>query len=122
MTFDRRARHIPGSYPAQRANNRRAFPRWSTVFEVRFGAAKYLPVAAPLEIGEGGLSFRCDQIFPVGTEMTLEYRLTGTIAVDTGWVIVRAVVRHSSVEKIGVEFLNLRLHDRLRIVDYITAQ
>lgn len=101
-----------------RTVNRRAFPRWNTQFEVRFGTGKEMLDAEPLEIGEGGLSFGTDKLLPLETELTVEYRLPND---DKHWVKIKGVVRHSEGRKLGVEFLNLRRADRLKIIDYISA-
>lgn len=101
-----------------RTVNRRAFPRWKTLFEVRYGTAKDMQDAEPLEIGEGGLSLGTDRLLPLETELTVEYCLPGE---EKNWVKVKGIVRHSEGRKLGVEFLNLRRADRLKIIDYISA-
>jgi hypothetical protein len=79
--------------------------------------------AEPIEIGEGGLSFYSEEALQKESEINIEYRLTtaAALAKGDGWVRLRAVVRHLQDGKVGVEFLNLRLSDRLKIVDFITV-
>jgi hypothetical protein len=79
--------------------------------------------AEPIEIGEGGLSFYSEEALQEESEINIEYRLTtaDALAKGDGWVRLRAVVRHLQDGKVGVEFLNLRLSDRLKIVDFITV-
>ena len=105
--------------------NRRAFPRWAAQFELRFGLGKEMREADMIEIGEGGLSFYSDEPIALETEVSVEYRLNSDRAESAGkgdgWVRLKAVVRHVRDGKIGVEFLNLRMSDRLQIVDFITA-
>lgn len=98
--------------------NRRAFPRWAARFELRFGTGKEMQSAELIEIGEGGLSFYSAEPIPLEAEINIEYRLDSQ---ETGWVRLKAVVRHTREGKIGVEFLNLRMSDRLQILDFITA-
>jgi len=102
----------------RRDSNRRAFPRWPLEFEVRFGTGKEMTPAEGYEIGEGGLSFRTQNPIPLETELNLEYRLTS----DHSWVKLKGVVKHSKHERIGAEFLNLRMKDRLEIVRLIAER
>lgn len=113
---DRRKPVPPLAAGERRSSNRRAFPRWPVTFEVRYGAtAKEMTPAEGYEIGEGGLSFKCDQHIPVESELQLEYKLNDEI----GWVKLRGIVRHSRAKRIGTEFLNLRMKDRLALVRFI---
>lgn len=114
--LDRRHRELPGKYPAKRSSNRRAFPRWPGEFEVRGSVNKKTFEGVPHEISEGGLSFSVDMDMVPGTLLDLEYRL---LADPDKWTKVRAVVRHNRENRVGVEFLNLKLADRLKIVDYV---
>jgi hypothetical protein len=105
-----------GIWTERRNTSRRAFPRWPAEFEIAFGVGKEMIKGQAVEVGEGGLSFYSDHAIALDTEIKIEYRL------DTGdWVKLRAVVRHVKDGKIGVEFLNLRLGDRLKILDFISA-
>ena len=98
--------------------NRRAFPRWPYPFDLLYGPAQERRSADPLEIGEGGLSFYTSSRLDLGSEVNVEFRL----GPEQEWVLVRCVVRHCDGKKIGVEFLNLRMADRLRIVDFMSAR
>jgi hypothetical protein len=98
--------------------NRRAFPRWPYPFDLLYGPARERRSADPMEIGEGGLSFYTSSVLPLGSEVNVEFRL----GPQEEWVLVRCRVCHSDGKKIGVEFLNLRMADRLRIVDFMSAQ
>ena len=113
-----RRKHAASVRRDQRESNRRAFPRWPLEFEVRFGTGKEMTPAEGYEIGEGGLSFRTPNPIPLGTELNLEYRLTS----DHSWVKLKGVVKHSRHERIGAEFLNLRMRDRLEIVRLIAER
>lgn len=113
---DRRKEPVPIPND-RRSSNRRAFPRWATEFEVRFRVGSKTVVAKPVEIGEGGLSFQTDEPLKRESEIVVEYLLQG----EKDWVTVKGIVRHVDNTKIGVEFLNLRRADRLKLVDFVTA-
>lgn len=103
----------------KRAINRRAFPRWPAPYEVRYLVGKSpLTEGKALEIGEGGLSFVAPEPIQRETELMVEYRLSAEAA---DWVRVKSIVRHSDGNNVGVEFLNLRRADRLKIVDFVSA-
>ena len=74
----------------------------------------------PLEIGEGGLSLLVEKLFPLGSDVNIQYRLGGNDSQED-WVTVRSIVRHAVGKNLGVEFLNLRRQDRLKIVDFVNA-
>ena len=118
--IERRRRSVPGPFPVQRTSNRRAFPRWEAPFDVRYGIGKEMWDGKSIEIGEGGISFRCEKPLPIESEVNLEYRLHEGEA--GRWVKVKAVVRHIKGDAMGVEFLNLRMAERLRIVDFVSAK
>ena|SRR5579872_3614433 len=103
----------------RRAGNRRAYPRFSSAFEVKFAEGKEsLQVGKPLEVSEGGLSLETNDLLPLDTQVTVEFRLEGS----KEWVKVKGVIRHSEGKKLGIEFLNLRMADRLKIVDFMAAR
>jgi hypothetical protein len=105
--------------PDRRAANRRASPRWELPFDVRYGIGNDLHVGQGVEIGEGGMAFTGDHMYEAGQELDLRYRLNP----EEEWVRVKGVVRHLEGKILfGVEFLNLRLPDRLNILDYISTK
>ncbi len=115
---ERRQTHKPHQ-PERRGKNRRAFPRWETPFEVRYGLGKDLYPGQGVEIGEAGMAFTGDTHYEPGTEIEVRYRLNP----EEDWVKVKAVVRHLEGSiLLGVEFLNLRLPDRLNILEYVSAK
>jgi len=102
----------------KRAGNRRAYPRISAMFEVRYAENNDpMQVGKPMEISEGGLSFETQDLLPLETQVNVEFKLNGS----KDWVKVKGVVRHSKGKQLGVEFLNLRISDRLKIVDMMVA-
>lgn len=111
---------LKSSVADKRSINRRAFPRWPAPYEVRYGLGKdKLIDGKGVEIGEGGLSFVAAEPVQRETEMIVEYRLSGSTPAE--WVRVKSIVRHSDGNTTGVEFLNLRRADRLKIVDFVSA-
>lgn len=107
-----------GRHTDPQAMNRRAFPRWPLPFDLLYGKTTDRRSVEPLEIGEGGLSFRTTSLVPLDTEIHIEFRL----GPHEEWVHVKGVVRHAEGKKVGVEFLNLRMADRLRIVDFMSLK
>ena len=109
-------RHPGGEIDKEhRRYDRRAFPRSPARFEVRYGKGNDLKDGVGFEIGTGGVSFAADTTLTLESELDIHYRL----GPDDPWVKVRAVVKHSEGDKQGTEFLNLRMSDRLRIVDFV---
>jgi len=102
----------------RRTSNRRAFPRWPAQFEVRVGHGRDLVEARGRQIGEGGIFFESNHLYPLDTEVEVEYRLSP----NDDWVRLKAVVKHMEGRTIGVEFLNLKLHDRLKIVEFVSRK
>ena len=115
---DRRREHEPRQQE-RRHSNRRAFPRWELPFDVRYGHGPELFPGQGVEISESGMAFTGDMPFEVGAEIDVRYRLNP----EEEWVRVKVVVRHIEGNIVfGVEFLNLRLPDRLNILDYVSAK
>src|SRR6266481_774169 len=87
----------------KRVGNRRAYPRFSAMFEVRYAENKDpMQPGKPMEISEGGLSFETQDLLPLETQVNVEFKLSGA----KDWVKVKGVVRHSKDKQLGVEFLN----------------
>jgi hypothetical protein len=115
--IDRRQRET-SDVPEERrtSRNRRAFPRWPAEFQVRFYVDGRLYNAQPVEIGETGLSMFVEEDLQFEREFDLEFRLLDLMP---DWVRVKATLKHATAHRCGVEFLNLRRADRLKIIDYI---
>ena len=101
-----------------RKGNRRAFPRWKMDFEVRYQVNDKWLDGKPCEIGEGGLSLFAEKLVPLESEIFVQYRLGAGESKDE-WITVKSIVRHAKDNSLGVEFLNLRRQDRLKILDFI---
>ncbi len=113
----RERRHSPAAAKSERRRyDRRAFPRSPISFEVRYGKGANLQDAQGFEIGTGGLSFLASTLLDMDSEIEVHYRFHK----EDSWVKVKAVVKHSEGQKQGAEFLNLRMSDRLRIVDFVS--
>ena len=100
----------------RRRLTRRAFPRFKANFEVQYSEGKDFILAPGCEIGEGGLGFIAGKRIPLETELLVNYRLTR----NDKWVRLKAIVKHGDGNKIGLQFLNLRLSDRLAITRFVS--
>jgi len=98
----------------RRKRNRRASPRWVLDFEVRLQWENQSATCRGYEIGAGGLSLTCEKPLPTKAEITVEYRLDS----DSPLVSVKGTVRHVEGSRVGIEFLNLGMKDRLALLDY----
>jgi hypothetical protein len=95
----------------------RAFPRWPVTLD---GKASRQGKSFPChidELSENGLSLVAGDV-PVGEELSMAWSLEpGAAAVE-----VQCVVRETSADHTGVEFLNLTMRNRLRIVRFLSAR
>lgn len=101
---------------ANAERNRRAFPRWKARFVVRTPGKSFS--FESLEISEGGLSFRTTETFKIGQNLDFEFLLEGC----DQWIKVKSAVRHAEEGRVGLEFLNLKRADRLKIIDHLAAK
>lgn len=115
---DRRKTSRPHT-PERRKKARRSSQRWPAQFEVRYGIGKELLSGQGVEIGEAGLAYTADKLYPPGTELNLRYRLHP----EDDWVRIKGVVRHIEAHiLVGAELLDLRTADRLQIVDFVSGK
>ena len=70
------------------------------------------------DLCEDGLSFTGDRAWQIGEQISVMWKLDG----DAMPMLVRGVVLNSTPDHTGVEFLNLELQDRLRIMHLLTGQ
>jgi hypothetical protein len=98
---------------------RRAFPRWPvTVLGHccgRFDRSSCLIT----DLNEAGLKFVSDQSPEIGDTVEMEWPLD-PLAPSPLRIMCR--VTYVSNRRAGVEFLNLRLSDRLRILEFVTQK
>ncbi len=107
---DRRStpRHTP---------ERRAFPRWPADLDVRYGQGENRAAGHSFEISAEGMRFSGPRSYPLGAELDLEFRVGPG---ETDVIQPRAAVRYSDGEVLGVEFVKIRISDRLRIIEVFT--
>ena len=98
----------------RRRRNRRASPRWLLDFEVRLDWEGQSLTCRGYEIGAGGLSIVSEKQIPSDAEIAVEYRLDR----EATPVKVKGTVRHVQGSRVGIEFLNLGMKDRLALLDY----
>ncbi len=113
-----RGTHDPSLDRYIRTEERRAFRRWPVRLAIVCHTAGGPIDADVLEMSEGGLTFTCERPFKLGDEITLHCYLTE----QSKPINVRAAVRQLRGNKIGTEFLNLRLQDRVRMQDFFAER
>jgi PilZ domain-containing protein len=92
----------------------RVHPRWPTDLEVRYGAQE-LASGRAMDISEGGIGFRGEVSYPVGTDIEICFRQKSPV----GWFKARGVVRHCGPDRMGAQFVGLGMLDRTRILEMI---
>lgn len=102
---------------SERPHNRRAFPRWKAEFDVRYGISGKVHHTRGCEIGEEGISFFSPAPPELSSQIDVAYRLEE----NADWTEVKALVCHIDGDSVGVEFLNLRRADRMRILEFVCA-
>jgi hypothetical protein len=101
-----------------RTEERRAFPRWPAKFTVVCRDASGVATCRVTDISESGIAFTGEKDYAIGAEIDVEYRLNPNHCP----IQVRAMVRNKWGNRTGVEFLNLTVWDRLRILQFETAK
>jgi len=92
---------------SQEGSERRAAHRVSTNVEVRYGTGGELVLAEACDLSQHGIGLLGPKVFPVGSELDLRFRApregtgTGTL------LFLRATVRHSGGNRMGLQFLDL---------------
>lgn len=92
-------------------SERRAFPRWPVALTCQTNARKGSFPGVIREITESGMGLLSAYDSAVGEELTVAWRIES----GTEPLHVDCVVRNSRPDRTGVEFLNLKMKDRLRI-------
>lgn len=90
---------------------KRAFPRWHMHFPLLYGVGVPTALGTVVDLSDEGLSFRCERQYRIDTVLDLELRPDGIP------IPVKALVRRSGDGVVGVQFLNLSLTNRLRVID-----
>lgn len=97
-------------------SERRAFPRWAVSLDCEADHKGTSFRGVIDELSENGLGFVSDRPAEVGDEILMAFN---TGAGQSGFK-VQCVVRDRKAAHTGVEFLNLTLTDRLRLVHYLS--
>ena len=92
---------------------RRAFPRWTVPFRFTAHNKSETFPGVITDISEHGPRVAAKQPVAVGDELNITWNIDS----DASPFEVRCVVRNIGEGQVGVEFLNVGLTDRLRIVD-----
>jgi hypothetical protein len=99
-------------------SERRAFPRWPVTLDCKASRqGKSFPCRID-ELSENGVRLVPGSASEIGEEISLAMNLEPSAPA----VEVRCVVRESSPDRSGVEFLNLTMGNRLRIVRFLSER
>ena len=91
---------------------RRAFPRTPVVIDCQAIGGAATTAGVIKDLCEAGLSFSGKHTWGIGDQLSLMWRLRENEIP----IMVKGVVLSSTPDHTGVEFLNLAMHDRLRIM------
>jgi c-di-GMP-binding flagellar brake protein YcgR len=106
--------------PTPSGAERRVAPRANAQFEVRYNAVGEAPHdAKTCDISATGIGLIGPKQYPVGTELELRFR-SPLNEKGNDLVTMRAKVRHSTPNRMGLEFVNVPTSDHLRVRDMIT--
>ncbi|MBI2678782.1 MAG: PilZ domain-containing protein [Candidatus Koribacter versatilis] len=98
---------------------RRAAPRANAQFEVRYGAKGEEPNdAKTCDISATGIGLVGPKQYPIGAELELRFR-SPEKSTKGDLITMKAKVRHSTPNRMGLEFVNVPTSDHLRIRDMI---
>lgn len=92
---------------------RRRAARTSLTFVVRYGIGHDLIDGSGCDVSETGVAFTGPKTFPVGTEITVHYRLTGNASEP--WARTRVIVRNGEGRRMGAEFTIIHPRDRAQL-------
>ena len=97
---------------------RRVSPRANAQFLVRYGLNEgELQDAQTCDISATGIGLLGPKQYPVGAEIELRFRAPEGTKGDL--ITMRAVVRHSTPNRMGLEFVNVPTSDHGRVRDMI---
>ena len=104
--------------PTPAGIERRVHPRTNAQFDVRYGVEGEVNDAQTCDISPTGVGLVGPKQYPVGTEIELRFRAPDNPkAADL--ITMKAKVRHSVGQRMGLEFVNVPQSDHLRIRDMI---
>lgn len=99
-------------------SERRAFPRWPVSVDCHANHHGRDFPGVIKHLSESGLGFESAAVSEVGEQISVAWTLNG----GQPDFVVECVVRDHTRAYTGVEFLNLSLGDRLRIVRFLSTQ
>lgn len=97
--------------------DRRTTPRANAQFEVRYGQGEEIAIAQACDISATGIGLLGPKQYPVGAEIELRFRPPASEKGDL--ITMKAKVRHSTANRMGLEFVNIAPSDHLRVRDMI---
>lgn len=103
--------------PTPAGIERRAHARTAAQFEVRYGKDEDVHDATACDISPAGIGLVGPKQYPVGTEVELRFRAAEGAKSDL--LTMKARVRHSTPQRLGLEFVNVPPSDTMRILDLI---
>jgi len=89
---------------------RRNAPRRAPDWRVLFGPSGQLSLGYLADMSPLGVSILSETHFPIGTEIEVHFGIENTQT--SGRLQMRAVVRHCTLGRIGVQFLNVDASQR----------
>jgi len=95
---------------------RRITLRSEVRFEVRYGVGNDLATGESFDIGAGGIGLIGPRQYPVGSELDIHFRAKDR---EQDLMKMKAVVRHATGRRMGLQFVNVRASDHLRVVQTI---
>jgi c-di-GMP-binding flagellar brake protein YcgR len=102
--------------PTPSGIERRQSPRANAQFDVRYGQGAELNEAQVCDISATGIGLVGPKVYGVGDEIELRFRQPDGKA---DLLAMKAKVRHSTGQRMGLEFVNVPTSDHLRIRDMI---
>ena len=102
--------------PAPSGIERRQSPRANAQFDVRYGQGAEMFDAQTCDISATGIGLMGPKQYAVGQEIELRFRQPDGKA---DLLAMKAKVRHSTGQRMGLEFVNVPTSDHLRIRDMI---
>ena len=100
-------------YGVKEPAENRIFPRIPQCVEVCCGIGDQLVTGQSIEISESGMSFYTGAIHDLGSEVDLHCKF------GAEWVQFRAIVRRADEASMGVEFLDMTVNTRTKLVDLL---
>ena len=98
--------------------DRRAHPRSGATFPVRYGLRDDFASGELLDLSVGGIGLRGEKMYPQGTEIEIRFRASNA---KEDLLSLRALVRHASDSRMGVEFVNMRTKDLGRTLEMLKS-